>query len=82
MGEHMQDVNAATIVVDGGDETVGVREVENGDGATAGYFDLVGVGKGAARLDKVCPRGPAGNGVPMEDGRRGFGMLEAGGVTA
>lgn len=40
MGKYMQNIDEAPIVVDGGDEPVGVGEVENGDRASAGDSDF------------------------------------------
>jgi hypothetical protein len=58
MGKYVQNIDAAPVVVDGGDEPVGVGEIKNGDRASAGDFDLeLGVNK--ARQVTQSSRSPA-----------------------
>ena len=82
MREHVEDVNALAVIVDGGDQAVGVGEIKNGDGASAGYFDLVGVRKGFSGVHQTAPNGFAGDGVPVVNRRCGFGVFLGGGIQS
>jgi len=82
VGEHVEDVNALAVVVDGGNQAVGVGEVKNGDGASASHFDLIGVREGFAGVHQAAPDGFAGDGVPVMDRRSGFGVFLGGGIQS
>ncbi len=50
MREQEEDVDELVIVVDGGDEAVMILDVEECDGPSAGYLDLIGGGS-CSRID-------------------------------
>ena len=62
------------VIVDGGDESEIVGDIENGDGASAFDGHLVGVEKGLACLGKILPASGSRSPIPMIEWCTCFGI--------
>jgi hypothetical protein len=62
------------VIVDGGDESESVGDIESGDGAIAFNGHLVGMGKGLACLHEILPASGSRSSMPMVKWGTCFGM--------
>ena len=76
MGQKPQREDLLAIVVNGGDETKIVGDVENRDRPTASNRDLVGMREGLTGLGEILPLGGAGHAMPVIQGCPGLGIPE------